>query len=133
MGSKRVEVIHGEGTAEEQRLSVEAHIQPKAGFFAIDTPVYEGDVVEVPDPRGGTERRSVAAVKIHDLGSETMRHIEVTWGEEPAARVAGVRRLGIEGLHDRRVRDGMTVSRWSACLTSGASVPIRAIRGRGHR
>jgi uncharacterized protein (TIGR02391 family) len=28
-----------------------------------------------------------------------MRHVEVVWGKASAVRVAGVRRLGIEGLH----------------------------------
>lgn len=55
--------------------------------------------MEIPDPRGGIERRFVAAVKVHDVGSEIMRHIEVTWGKKPAVRVADVRRIGIEGLH----------------------------------
>lgn len=99
MSSKRVEIIHCEGTRDERRLTVEAHIQPEAGFFAVETPVYEGDVVEIPDPRGGTDRRSVAAVKVNDFGSESMRHIEAVWGKPPAVRGADVQRLGIEGLH----------------------------------
>ena len=99
MGSKRVEIIHCEGTPDESRLTVEAHVQPEAGFFAVDTPIYEGDVVEIRDPRGGTDRRFAAAVKVNDFGSESMRHIEVVWNKAPAVRVAEVRRLGIEGLH----------------------------------
>jgi uncharacterized protein (TIGR02391 family) len=99
MGSKQVEVIHCEGTQHESRLTVEALVQPEVGFFAIDTPIYEGDVVEIPDPRGGTDRRFAATVKVHDIGSNSMRHIEVLWGKAPASRVADVRRLGIEGLH----------------------------------
>ena len=99
MGSKQVEIIHCEGTPHESRLTVEAHVQAEAGFFAIDTPIYEGDVVEIPDPRGGTDRRFAAAVKVNDVGSDSMRHIEVVWDKAPASRVAEVRRLGIEGLH----------------------------------
>jgi hypothetical protein len=99
MGSKQVEIIHCEGTPDESRLTVEALVQAEPGFFATDTPIYEGDVVEIPDPRGGTDRRLAAAVTVNDLGSESMRHIEVLWGKVPAVRVADVRRLGIEGLH----------------------------------
>jgi len=99
MSSKRVEIVHCEGTRDERRLTVEAHIQPEADFFAVDTPVYEGDVVEIPDPRGGTDRRSVAAVKVNDFGSESMRHIEAVWGKPPAVRGTDVQLLGIEGLH----------------------------------
>lgn len=99
MGSKQVEIIHLEGTPDESRLTAEAHVQPASGFFSVDTPIYESDVVEIPDPRGGTDRRMAAAVKIYDVGSESMRHIEVVWGTAPTVRVANVRRLGIAGLH----------------------------------
>lgn len=99
MGSKQVEIVHCEGTPDESRLTIEALVQADSGFFAIDTPIYEGDVVEIPDPRGGTNRRFAATVKVNDVGPESMRHIEVAWGKAPAVRVADVRRLGIEGLH----------------------------------
>lgn len=99
MGSKQVEIIRLEGTPDEKRLTVEAHVQPASGFFSVDTPIYEGDVVEIPDSRGGTDRRIAAAIKVHDVGPDSMRHIEVVWGQAPALRVAQVRRLGIEGLH----------------------------------
>lgn len=99
MGSKRVEIIRCEGTTDESRLTVEAHVQSEAGLFALDTPIYEGDVVEIPDPRGVIDRRFVTTVKVHDVGPESMRHIEVVWGKAPAVRVAAIRRLGIEGLH----------------------------------
>jgi hypothetical protein len=71
-GSEQVEIIHCEGTPEESRLTVEAHVQAEVGFFAVDTPIYEGDVVEIPDRRGGTDRRFAAAVSLHDIGSESM-------------------------------------------------------------
>jgi uncharacterized protein (TIGR02391 family) len=99
MDSKQVKIIHREGTSDESRLTTEAHVQPASGFFAIDTPIHEGDIVEVPDPRGGTDRRIAAAVNVNDVGPESMRHIEVVWGKAPALRVAEVRRLGIDGLH----------------------------------
>ena len=99
LGSKQVKIVHCEGTPDESRLTVEARIQAESGFFAIDTSIYEGDVMEIPDPHGGISRRFVTTVDVHDVGPESMRHIEVGWGKAPAARVADVRRLGIEGLH----------------------------------
>lgn len=98
--AKQVLVIHDEGGDNENRFEVEAVIQPEIGFFPVDAPIYEGDVVEFPDPRGGTARKSAAVVKVYDFGPRPMRHTEVEWGPPPAApRSAAVRRLGIEGLH----------------------------------
>src|SRR5216683_2627434 len=64
-----VRIIRNEGTDSEVVTEVEAHIQPKSGFFDVDAPVYEGDVVEVADPRGGPdgrERRLAAQVKVNN-------------------------------------------------------------------
>lgn len=100
LGTKTVTVIHDEGTSSEVRVDVEAHIQPDSGFFPVDAPIYEGDVVEFDDPRGGITRRSVRAVKVYDVGSRSMHHIHVEWGATPhPVRIAAVRRLGIEALH----------------------------------
>jgi uncharacterized protein (TIGR02391 family) len=98
IGVKEVTVIRGEGTSDETRLTVEAQIQADSGYFPIDAPIYMGDIVELPDPRGGLMRNIVASVKIHDAGMG-LDHIEVKWGASPPPRCAAVRRLGIEGLH----------------------------------
>jgi uncharacterized protein (TIGR02391 family) len=99
MGTDKVTVIHAEGTDSETRTELEAHIQPKMGFFALDAPIYEGDVVLVPDPRGGNDRRLAGEVNIHKTGSPDMRHTEVSWAKAPPARIVPVRRLSIEGFH----------------------------------
>lgn len=99
-GVKSVLVIHNEGADGEARFETEAHIQPKSGFFAVDTPLYEGDVVEYPDPRGGTSRKSAARVNVRDGGSPHMHHIEVEWGTAATAPLPAVtQRVEIEGLH----------------------------------
>ena len=98
-GTKQVVIVRHEGTDSEERHEVEAHIQAGSGFFAVDTPIYAGDVVLMPDPRGGTDRRLVAKVNVHNYGSPNMRHTEVEWGDAPAVRSAPVRRLAIENLH----------------------------------
>lgn len=100
-GTKEVVIIHAEGTDDEAKTTVEAMIQSKSGFFEVTTPIYEGDIVEIPDPRGGTDRRLAAEVKVKDFGPKNMQHTQVIWGKAPAQRVAPVRRLTFENLHPK--------------------------------
>jgi uncharacterized protein (TIGR02391 family) len=97
-----VHVIRNEGTDDEESFETVGHIQPEQGFFEVETPIYEGDIVEVADPRGGPagkERRIAATVKVYDSAPRGMAHTAVTWGKAPAPRVAPVRRLTFENLH----------------------------------
>jgi uncharacterized protein (TIGR02391 family) len=99
-GTKKVVVLRAEGTDSEERFEVEGHVQAKSGFFAVDTPIYAGDVVLTPDPRGGVDRRLAARVDVNDNGPSDMHHTEVHWGHAaPPPRVAVVRRLRLENLH----------------------------------
>lgn len=96
-----VRVIRNEGTDEEESFETVGHIQASTGFFAVDTPIFEGDTVEVSDPRrgpDGRERRIAKTVKVNDSQNE-LAHIAVTWGKAPLPRVAPVRRLTFENLH----------------------------------
>lgn len=103
LGTQMVTVVNKPGTDEENRFEVEAHIQIRTGSFAIDTPIFTGDIVELPDPRlgeGGVERRYVATAKLSTAGPRNMNRVKVEWGDEPAPpRVAPVRRLTFENLH----------------------------------
>lgn len=93
-----VTVVKRAGQPDEERLTVQGEVQPKMGFFAASTPVFEGDVIEVPDPRGGTMSYRVASVEIYDGGP--LAHMETLWGSAPPARPPSpVRRVGPEGLH----------------------------------
>lgn len=106
-GHETVTVIQGEGTDDEKRFTIEAHIQPESGFVAVDTPIYEGDVVEVDDPRGGVERRLVSEVRIYDPKGPTfrnMRYTEIKFGKAPSPRIAPVRRLTIEKFHPQVIQ-----------------------------
>lgn len=103
-GTKKVVIVRHEGTEDETRTEVEAMIQAESGFFDVTTPIYEGDVVEIPDPRGGTDRRLAAEVHVNDYGSKQLHHTQVKWGKAPAARTAPVRRLSIEHLHPEVIR-----------------------------
>lgn len=98
-GTKTVVVIQNEGTEDEVRTKTEAMIQAESGFFDITTPIYEGDIVEIPDPRGGIDRRLASEVHINDYGSKALHHTQVKWGKASAARTAPIRRLSIEHFH----------------------------------
>lgn len=76
---KSVVIVHAAGTAEETRRTTRAVIQAAKGFFDVKTQVYEGDIIEVDDPRGFVDRRTVAKVDVHD-GSAALAHLEVEWG-----------------------------------------------------
>jgi uncharacterized protein (TIGR02391 family) len=102
--TEKVLIIHNEGGQDESHTEVDAHIQPQMGFFDVETPIYQGDVVELDDPRGGggRERRLVAEVNVYSRAmAGSMAHTEVTWGKAPPVRRAAVRRLGLENLHER--------------------------------
>lgn len=102
-GVTQVTIVHAEGTDDEKRHTTEAHIQAKTGFFAVETPIYEGDIVEFADPRGGIDRKLAAEVDVNNPGGtlSNMAHIHVTWGRAPMLRVPPVRRLTIDNLHQR--------------------------------
>lgn len=97
-----VRVIRNEGTDDEEIFEVVGHIQPDSGFFEVGVPIFEGDIVEVADPRIGSEgrqRRLAQRVKVHSNVPQAVQHTQVIWGSAPAVRVAHVRRLTFENLH----------------------------------
>lgn len=100
-GTQTVKIIHNADRDDEEVLEVEGHIQGEKGFFDVDTPVFEGDLVEVADPRRpqGVERRLAARVEVNNFGPDDLQHVSVTWGQAPPPRVALVRRLTFEHLH----------------------------------
>ena len=81
---KTVTIVRAPGTGSETRTSVKALIQSNSGMFDIATQIYEGDIVEVDDPRGFVDHRIVGAVKVNDIGSAQMHHIHVEWAPKPA-------------------------------------------------
>lgn len=93
-GITKVTIIHAAGTDDETTFEADALIQCESGFFESDTPIYESDIVVVPDPRkgpDGTERRLAKQVKKNNFGGRDMQHIKVVWGKAPPARVAPIR------------------------------------------
>jgi uncharacterized protein (TIGR02391 family) len=96
-----VKIIRNQGTEDEEIIDARGMIQAAKGMFDVDTPVFEGDIVEVPDPRRpeGVERRFVAEVAVNNYGPLHMQHVTVTWGRTMPVRTAPVRRLTFENLH----------------------------------
>jgi hypothetical protein len=78
-----VVIIHNAGQPDESTLGLRAHVQSKKAFFDVDAPVYEGDYMELDDPRGGSRRVRIVDVQIHDVrgaaGLGGMSHIEVAF------------------------------------------------------
>lgn len=66
LGTTMVTIVYDPGTEDEERFEAEAHVQAKPGFFAVETPIYEGDVVEFPDQRGATSRKIAATVDVNN-------------------------------------------------------------------
>lgn len=90
---QNVVIIHSAGTAEEQRTPSRAVVQAQSGFFDFDTSIYEGDVVELDDPRGGKRCLYVTRVDINDVrGSghfRGMSHIQAHWSSQQPAQDRG--------------------------------------------
>ena len=104
-GTHEVTIIHNEGEHDERRTTALCNVQRAKGFFEVDTAVYEGDIVELPDPRGGSRRLIVREVEIADDGhARALSHLAAVWGEPTAVRHPAVSRVAIEGLHPEIVR-----------------------------
>lgn len=98
LGAKEVVVIHDEGLPSEVRRTMLALTKPDHALFDYDAQVWEGDVVEEADPRGGVMRRVLGPVE-HHPGPPQVAHLTAKWVKEAPPRVAAVRRLTVEGLH----------------------------------
>lgn len=87
-GTQQVVVIHNPGQEDEIRHEVEAHVQSSKAFFNVDAPVYEEDVLEMSDPRGGIRRVYVTEVKINQAGGgmSDMSHISASFASTPPRR-----------------------------------------------
>ncbi|QPE03465.1 hypothetical protein IT882_08735 [Microbacterium schleiferi] len=100
-------IVHNEGSPEEVRAPSRGIIQSKSGQFNVDTPIYEGDWVELPDPRGGTRRLYVREVHVNDVGEHApafrdMGHISVKWGEPSTAHAPAERLVvNVSGSHNQ--------------------------------
>lgn len=103
----RVTIIKNHGTDDEERIEVEAQLlNSDKAYFAIEDPLYEGDRVELPDPRGGVVVKVAVDVVQHPMPASmaaafggSTGYTEVHWGEAEPVRQAPVRRLNLQRLH----------------------------------
>ena len=99
-GTQRVVVVNMPGTPDEVRNDLEAQVQSKKAFFDVNAPVYEGDQMELPDPRGGTRTVWITAVDISQAGgqmSSWMSHIEATFSDHAPQPATPLRPQVIHG------------------------------------
>ncbi|WP_167047549.1 hypothetical protein [Salinibacterium sp. ZJ454] len=85
-GTQPVIIIHRPGESTEERHNLEAQVQGSKAFFNVDAPVYDGDVMEIIDPRGGTRTVHITDVKINQAGgsmSSHMSHIAASFSSRP--------------------------------------------------
>jgi uncharacterized protein (TIGR02391 family) len=111
-GTQTVVIIRNEGTQDEERIEAEGFIRAKAGTFEVETPIYDGDIVEMDDPRGGRERRLAVDVEVHN-NPKGLPRTNVKWGKATPPRSAPVRRLELQNLHPE------IISSSSALFTDG--------------
>jgi uncharacterized protein (TIGR02391 family) len=97
-GAKKVVIIRHEGTEDETRTEASAVIQTETGFFDLNTHIHQGDIVEIPNQRGGVDRKLAAKVHRNRHGPQ-LQQTQVLWGEAPDAPTVALRRLSIEHLH----------------------------------
>ncbi len=87
--SREVVLVKNYRGPNETRQALKAVIQGNTGMFPVNTPIYEGDVIELPDPRGGVRRLQVGKVDIREntgggVGPNLLDHIAVTFTGPPA-------------------------------------------------
>lgn len=90
-GTQQVVVIHNPETAAEGRRELEAQVHARKVLFDVDAQVYEGDRIELGDPRGGTRSVWVTKVDIFQAGnsgSSAISHIEASISDHPLAAQA---------------------------------------------
>jgi hypothetical protein len=80
-----VRIIHAEGTLAEEVHEEVAHVRDTTGFFDVEAPIRQGDVLEVDGSDGTTQRRRIARIDLRDSGPRLMRHAQVTLEDAPEA------------------------------------------------
>lgn len=126
-----VVIVHAPGTLEETRTDSRVQAQADAGYFDIDTPVYEGDVVEMADPRGGTRRMFVTKIDINDVrgrgGFQGMSHIKAHWNEgapRPATAVGATTTYNAPVIHVHGDHAQLAWGNQNVTQSSGAGATI---------
>lgn len=106
-GTRMVTVISS-SSGTDSRADYESVVLNDQGiekaYFGTETPVYEGDHIEFPDPRGGKFSYIVTRVIVNDLPGGPfagMAYTEAHLDKKEPPRVAPIRRLTIDNFHPR--------------------------------
>ncbi|CAM4138364.1 TIGR02391 family protein [Corynebacterium belfantii] len=105
-GGTRTVTVISSSSGTDSRADYESVVLNDQGiekaYFGTETPVYEGDRIEFPDPRGGKFHYIVTRVIINDLPGgpfADMAYTEAHLDKKGPPRVAPIRRLTVENLH----------------------------------
>lgn len=110
-GMTPVTIVKNHDTDDEERVEAEAQLlNSTEAYFAIEDPLFEGDHVEMPDPRGGTTLKVAVEVEQHPMPARMKSsfggsngYAKVKWGQATLVRQGPVRRLNLERLHSEVV------------------------------
>ncbi len=87
-GTQMVRVIHPVDGSDDEQSELEAQVQSDAAYFDVDAPVYEGDRLELIDPRGGTRKVWITSLEINQAGgmmSSDLSHIKASFSDKNPA------------------------------------------------
>ncbi|MDJ0350870.1 hypothetical protein [Cryobacterium sp. PH29-G1] len=135
-GTQEVIVIHAHGTAEEQRTELESQVQGSKAYFDVDAPVYEGDAMELADPRGGRRTVHIFKVKINEAPGSFgggMSHIVASYSDTPArargqqaSQIIHGNAVIVSGSHVNVALDNGSITQHFA-VTAGFEVLARSV------
>lgn len=139
-GMTPVVIVKNHSTDDEERVQSEAQLMNSSeAYFAIEDRLYEGDHVEMPDPRGGLILKVAAEVEQHAMPANmasafggSSGYTKVKWGKAQPVRQAPVRRLKLQHLHAEVVSSASALfadSQYDSAVTEAMkSVEVRVRR-----
>lgn len=134
-GTTKVVLIKDYGTPHEARTELECIMQSKKVDFAVDAPVYEGDYLEVPDPRAPDKPsiKYISAVEIFNTPKmANMAHITAKLTDAPptkstpAARIVNNTNIVVHGSGNQFAIGNITANQAQeiATATTGEYQPL---------
>ncbi|WP_309130842.1 TIGR02391 family protein [Brevibacterium sp.] len=139
-GMTPVVIVKNHSTDDEERVRTEAQLMNSSeAYFAIEDRLYEGDHVEMRDPRGGLILKVAAEVEQHPMPASMASafggsngYTKVKWGKDQPVRQAPVRRLDLQHLHAEVVSSASALfadSQYDSAVTEAMkSVEVRVRR-----
>lgn len=116
---KQITVTPGSEAPGRSIREFDGFVKPESVDFEVDTPVFEGDVLEWDD-RGIRRRVHVNQVDVYDAGSAFMRHIAARYSSaarpsrSPGTVSGGGHMIIINGSHVNVAVDGSSITQQMA-------------------